>query len=65
MSMVVRPAPDLGIEQMDQSFLLHRAVHSDDLSDAFQERSHVLGRRLDEKLSVVLAYILPEKIEAL
>lgn len=63
--MVIGPAPDHGIEQLDQSFLLRRAVRSDGFSDAIQERFHILGRRLDEKLTVVLAYILSKKVEAL
>lgn len=63
--MVIGPAPDLGVEQINQGFLLRRAVQPDGLPDAVQKRFHVFGRRLDEKRAVVFAYILSEEIEAL
>jgi len=62
--MVVRPASDHGVEQLDQGFLLRRAVRPDGFPDFIQERFRVLGRRLDEKLAAVFAYILSEKVEA-
>src|SRR5579863_1366767 len=64
-SMVVRPATDHGVEQTDQSLLLHRAVLPDYLSNILQERVHVPGRRFNQKLAAVFAYILSEKVEAL
>ena len=63
--MVIGPAPDLGIEQINQGFLLRRAVRPDGLSNVIQKRLHVFGRRLDEKFAAVFAYILSEKVEAL
>ena len=63
--MVVRPAPDQWVEQTDQGFLLHRAVRPDRLSNIFQERFYVFGRRFNQKLAAVFAYILSEKVEAL
>src|SRR5260370_36022870 len=46
-SMVVRPAPDHGVEQTNQGFLLRGAVRPNDISDIIQERFHILDRRLD------------------
>jgi hypothetical protein len=63
-SMIVRPAPDHGVKQTNQVFLLRRAVHPDCVSDFGQERFNVLGRRLDQQLVAVFSYILSEKVEA-
>ncbi len=62
--MVVGPAPDHGVEQSNPGFLLRRSVRPDGLSDVIQKRLHVPGRRLDQQLAVVFAYILSEKVEA-
>src|SRR3569833_3006675 len=63
--MVIGPSPDLEVELINQDFLLRRAVHPDGFSDAVQKRLHVFGRRHDEKLAAIFAYILPEKVEDL
>lgn len=63
--MVIRPASNHRIEQINQGFLLRRAVHPDGFPDAVQKRLYVFARRLNEKLAVVFAYILSEEVEAL
>src|ERR1700734_4034351 len=64
-SVVVNPAPDYRVEQLNQSFLLRRAVDPDYFADIIQEPLYVLGRRFDEKGTAVSSYILSEKVEAL
>ena len=60
---IVRPAPDDGVELTNQPFLCGRPVRSDDRSDFLQEGVRVLLRRLDEQLAIILAEILSEEVE--
>ena len=62
--MVIRPASDHRVEQINQGFRLRRAVRLDGIPDFIQKRLHVPGRRLDQQLAVIFSYILSEKIEA-
>src|SRR5213592_706880 len=48
MPMVVRPTPDLRVEQGDQTIGSRLLVALDDFSDVRQKRFHVLLRRLDQ-----------------
>ena len=56
---VVRPAPDLGVEEGDQTIGRRLFVSFNDLPDVRPERFHVLLRRLDQEFAVILAYLLP------
>jgi hypothetical protein len=52
--MVIRPAPNHRIEQINHGFLLRRAVHLDRFPDAVQKRFYVFGRRLDGRVTLQL-----------
>ncbi len=64
--MIVRPTANLWVELSDQIGGRHAMCVFDDSSDAIQEGSHILLRRLDEQFPVrVSAHVLSEKIKAL
>ena len=64
--MLVIPGPSSNerVEQQDQISGCGSLVFLHDFSDFFQERFHVLLGRFDNELTVVLAYMLSEKVEA-
>jgi hypothetical protein len=64
--MIVGPAPDFGVELMDQIGGRHAQRGFDDLTDAAQESLNVLLGRLDEQFPVgILAHVLSEEIKTL
>ena len=63
--MIVGPAPDFGVEFMDQIGGRHAQRGFDCLADAAQESLNVLLGRLDEQFPVgILAHVLSEEIKA-
>jgi len=63
--MIVGPAPDFGVEFMDQIGGRHAPRGFDCLPDAAQEGLNVLLGRLDEQFPVRLsAHVLSEEIKA-
>src|SRR6266702_5475308 len=65
MLMIPCPSSNERVEQQDQVTSSGSLMVLDHFSDFFQKRFHVLFRRLDDELAVVLAYMLSEKVEAL
>ena len=63
--MIVRPTANLGVEVINQIGGRHAMCVFDDSSDALQEGSNILLRRLDEQFSVrIPAHTLSEEIKA-
>ena len=63
--MIVGPAPDFGVELMDQIGGRHAERGFDCSPDAAQEGFNILLGRLDEQFSVgILAHVLSEEIKA-
>ena len=64
MLMIPCPSSNERVEQQDQVTSSGSLMVLDHFSDFFQERFHVLLGRFDNELTVVLAYMLSEKVEA-
>ena len=58
------PAPDERVEPSDDHRLRGACMLLDDFPSLAEKRLHALRRRLDQQLLVVLAYVLPQEIEA-
>jgi hypothetical protein len=65
MLVIVRPSSDKGIELHDQISCCRLFVGLDERPHLAQEGGDVLARRLDDELALVLAYVLPQEIEAI
>ena len=64
-SVIVRPSPYFGVECRYQPVCCSLFVILNDFSDVRKERFHVLLRRFNKELPVVLTYMLPEKVKSL
>jgi hypothetical protein len=64
MPVIIGPAPDFGIELTDHGYGAHSEVLSNGFPDITQEGSHTPFGGLNNKLAIVFAYILSEKIKA-
>src|SRR5919197_2865916 len=64
-SVIVRPSPYFGVECRYQPVCCSLFVILNDFSDARKERLHVLLRRFNKELPVILTYMLPEKVKSL
>ena len=64
MSVIVGPTPDLGIELPDHGYRVHAEMLTDCFPDIPQECFYIRLGRLNDKLAIVFANILPEKIES-
>src|SRR5258708_32305348 len=61
MSMVICPASDHGVEQIDRGFLRHCAAVPDGFPDLIQERFHVLGSWIDHDPATLFRTFCPRK----
>src|ERR1700730_6375650 len=64
-TVILRPAPQHGVQQSNEVLLLGPEIVADDLLKLFIERLHVLLTGLDEQRSRVLSEIPPQKVETL
>src|ERR687887_1254003 len=64
-SVIVRPSPYCGVECRYQPVCCSLFVILNDFSDVRKERFHVLLRRFNKELPVILTYMLPEKVKSL
>ena len=62
--MIIRPSANFGVELRYQPVCWSLFVVLNELSDVRKKRFHVFLRRASQKLSVVLTYILSEKVES-
>ena len=63
--MIICPAPDDRVEQLDQKLLFDRFIPANRRPDFLQEVVRVLLGRFDEQLAVILAEVLSEEVEPL
>ena len=64
MTVIIGPAPDLGVELTDHGYGVQAEVFSNDFPDITQECFHTSSGWLNHKLAFIFAYILSKRIKA-